>query len=903
MLDNEKLLNAELELEHETIMQARQALQKSLELSKDKGTQGDGTLANKFTGYAWADCLNNVNLLINKAQHPDKTVQGDWLRPLQDCIEVFENLRGKELAENDLGELLTLQTMTTCLNALFKTSASKELDKDGEPKKQSLSTLCGMVGNAVWNEVNMLAFLTQCGYGNPVFDKPKFYNQLERMPSCKKARYVHYHMEYLEWDWKDGKWNVDQRKALGLKLIEMCMKGSDYFKEDAGCVVFTEWFIKAWSKNESKMIEYAMDYKPMICPPKKWLNGQKGGYYGDSALKSRLVRLHGVDSKETKKYENKLKVLDLSTIYTALNAMQETAFKINPFTLSVLEEIVATGGDMCGVPRMEPIDVPVFDKAEWEALSEEERKRKTKIQRSLRQQENSRFGHALRFLMELKIAQKYAKYDNVYFPWNIDYRGRCYPMTPMLSPQGDDTAKGLLLFANAHEIQEDDWKWLAIHGANTAGQDKISFEERCEWIVSHTDDIIASVNDPLAYEWWYEVSKDDYPLEFLAFCNEWKNLQEYKKEHGCYAGFKTNLPVAFDGTCSGLQHFSALLRDEVGGYAVNLVPSDKVQDIYGIVAEKVNKVLLQDARTGTEDEYAREGKLTKAEKKQGMTEDDLPIRKDSKGKPVMKCGTKNLAQQWIVFNRMKFGQDGITRKVCKRSVMTLAYGSKQYGFKENLLADIIKPFNAEHSKDTPFLNPNQCAKYMARLIWTAVCNTVVKAVQGMHWLQDMSTLITRSQEKVAWLTPNNFLVQQNYMETKKEVKKLRFNGKRVRIYNDAETNVVDVLRQRNGIAPNFIHSLDATHLQRVVAKEYELGNRNFMMIHDSFGTDASRAGELYKTIRDEFVKMYKDHNYLQDFLDNVAYLIDDHDKKSIPEIPAFGTLDLDKVRESRYCFA
>ena len=35
-----------------------------------------------------------------------------------------------------------------------------------------------------------------------------------------------------------------------------------------------------------------------------------------------------------------------------------------------------------------------------------------------------------------------------------------------------------------------------------------------------------------------------------------------------------------DGSCNGLQNFSAMLRDEVGGKAVNLIPSDKPQDVY-----------------------------------------------------------------------------------------------------------------------------------------------------------------------------------------------------------------------------------------------------------------------------------------------------------------------------------
>jgi DNA-directed RNA polymerase len=58
--------------------------------------------------------------------------------------------------------------------------------------------------------------------------------------------------------------------------------------------------------------------------------------------------------------------------------------------------------------------------------------------------------------------------------------------------------------------------------------------------------------------------------------------------------FKTHIPIQLDGTCNGLQHYSALLRDVVGGRGVNLINSDKPNDIYANVAvrleEKLNEV-------------------------------------------------------------------------------------------------------------------------------------------------------------------------------------------------------------------------------------------------------------------------------------------------------------------------
>ena len=74
-----------------------------------------------------------------------------------------------------------------------------------------------------------------------------------------------------------------------------------------------------------------------------------------------------------------------------------------------------------------------------------------------------------------------------------------------------------------------------------------------------------------------------------------------------------------------------------------------------------------------------------------------------------------------------------------------------------------------------------------------------------------------------------------------------------------------------------------------------------MMIHDSFGTDAAHAGSLYKTIRKEFVDLYKDQNHLGNFLKSVSYLIDDLDE--VPELPEFGKLDLELVKKSDFCFA
>ena len=107
-------------------------------------------------------------------------------------------------------------------------------------------------------------------------------------------------------------------------------------------------------------------------------------------------------------------------------------------------------------------------------------------------------------------------------------------------------------------------------------------------------------------------------------------------EHG--DEFVSRIPVAMDGSCSGIQHFSAMLRDERGGAAVNLVPQELPADVYRAVAEKVIEQAEWQAANGEEDS----------------------IKHNADGVAYLSEGSKTIAQQWLKF--------GITRKVTKRSV-------------------------------------------------------------------------------------------------------------------------------------------------------------------------------------------------------------------------------------------
>ena len=877
------LYDAQLRLESTAKEEAENNLKIALETARLNGEAGQGRLAEKFMSHTWESSRHNIRALIAEAQYPKRATRGAWLRIMKELLTIYRN------REAELENLLVLVGHSTAIDCVLTAR---------DPKYKTVSAVAIQIGEVIRKEANLERFYqwaTSQGADAHRLQKSMERGIEMRVWASYKDRYAVNRMN--KENYPKLSWSSKDKMTFGAKILEMIVAGSDYYrtetrhinKEKMESLTMTEWFEKTWFSNENRMIANAVKFQPTIIPPKPWTTPHDGGYYGSSALSISLVRIPLIETNTfLVNYAQKLRAVNLDPIYSVLNAMQQTPFVINRDILDVLKSIYTSGGELGGVPRTEPI--PQLPKLPDDSPAEELKEHKRKMV-AIYKQEEARKTKALRCHIALKTAEKFAEYERIYFPWNIDYRGRCYPIPTAISPQGDDIQKALLLFADPSPLAaEEDTKWLAIHGANLAGRDKLPFDERIRWIEDNKDNILASAADPLSFTWWSDVAKNDYPMEFLAFCLEWKRFLDYKVQHGTAIGFLSGLPVAFDGTCSGLQHFSGLLRDEIGGAAVNLLPSDSVQDIYNIVAQKVNSVLLQDAQTGTDDDW--------------KYDKDGNVEKDDKGKPRKAYGTKTLAQNWVCFNRLKYSKEGITRKVCKRSVMTLAYGSKQYGFRENLLSDIIKPFVLDHPEENPFISQPQAAGYMAKLIWDAVGQTVVKAVEGMAWLQEVAALICKDNHVVTWTTPNGLPVQQNYMMMTQNVVKLRFNKAQVRFYTQVEQEgQVDTRKQAQGISPNFIHSMDAAHLQRVVNSEFTKGNRNFMMIHDSFGTDAAHAGQLFQTIREEFVNLYKDQNHLDTFLHQVSYLIADEDMDKIPNLPSFGKLDLEEVKKSNYCFA
>jgi DNA-directed RNA polymerase len=119
----------------------------------------------------------------------------------------------------------------------------------------------------------------------------------------------------------------------------------------------------------------------------------------------------------------------------------------------------------------------------------------------------------------------------------------------------------------------------------------------------------------------------------------------------------------------------------------------------------------------------------------------------------------------------------------------------------------------------------------------------------------------------------------------------------VRIRVLSENDSPDCRQHAQGMAPNFVHSMDAAHMHLTTARLAAEGVRSLAMVHDSFATHAADTDRMARVLREEFVAMYRNHNPLEDFRARFLELGD------LPPVPAMGTLNLEGVLDSEFFFS
>ncbi|TKY58551.1 DNA-directed RNA polymerase 1B [Spatholobus suberectus] len=572
-------------------------------------------------------------------------------------------------------------------------------------------------------------------------------------------------------------------------------------------------------------------YMPMLVPPINWTGYDKGAYL---FLPSYVMRIHG--AKQQREAVKRAPKSQLDPVFEALNTLGNTKWRVNKRVLCVIDQIWANGGRLADLVHREDVPLPEEPDTEDEA---EIRKWKWKV-KAVKKENSERHSQRCDIELKLAVARKMKDEEGFYYPHNLDFRGRAYPMHPYLNHLGSDLCRGILEFAEGRPLGKSGLRWLKIHLANlyAGGVDKLSYDGRIAFTENHLDDIFDSADRPLEGKCWWLQAED--PFQCFAACI---NLSEALRSPTPETTI-SHMPVHQDGSCNGLQHYAALGRDKLGAAAVNLVGGDQPADVYSGIAARVLEIMKRDAE------------------------------KDPQTNPNALHARRLISQ--------------VDRKLVKQTVMTSVYGVTYIGAR-----DQIKRRLKERCAIEDDLELFAASCYAAKTTLTALEEMFEAARSIMSWLGDCAKVIASTNQAVRWITPLGLPVVQPYRQLGRHLIKTSLQI----LTLQRETNKVMVKRQRTAFPPNFVHSLDGSHMM-MTAVACKKAGLNFAGVHDSYWTHACDVDEMNRILREKFVELYEApilENLLESFQKTFPTL-------NFPPLPERGDFDLQEVLESTYFF-
>uniref|UniRef100_A0A8C7QF82 DNA-directed RNA polymerase n=1 Tax=Oncorhynchus mykiss TaxID=8022 RepID=A0A8C7QF82_ONCMY len=181
----------------------------------------------------------------------------------------------------------------------------------------------------------------------------------------------------------------------------------------------------------------------------------------------------------------------------------------------------------------------------------------------------------------------------------------------------------------------------------------------------------------------------------------------------------------------------------------------------------------------------------------------------------------------------------ISRKVVKQTVMTVVYGVTRYGGRlqiEKRLKE-IDDFPKEYVWDA--------SHYLVHQVFSSLKEMFTGTREIQDWLTESARLISKSGSTVEWVTPLGLPIIQPYHRSRTQM---------VRV-NVTYSRYLNTVKQKNAFPPNFIHSLDSTHMMLTALYCYSAG-LTFVSVHDCFWTHAITVDTMNKVCREQFVALH-----------------------------------------------
>jgi DNA-directed RNA polymerase len=671
-------------------------------------------------------------------------------------------------------------------------------------KSNQATNICASIGLAVEQECQMRHYEKHAPGLLKTLKDNYWHRSIGTQQKIVVIRTLMNRYSVKQWD----TWGSSNRIKLGGWLLDCIMQSSGWFTKDiqrqgrktVQHVIPTPEFLQIKDQVMRDAELFSPLAWPMLIEPNDWENDRQGGY-----ILNEVMRGHDMVRRGDPTLIQGDKPLEF------LNKIQKVAYRLNPFTVGVAEELdrlERAVGKFLPIVHHELPPKPVD-------IEENEESRHT-YRRACAEVHNlqaQEFRKSCRTRMTMEAVARFKDRDKFYIPWSFDYRGRAYPIPAFLTPQDTDFGKSLLMFADGSYMTPEAEDWLAFQVATTYGLDKAPMAERLEWVKNNTHIISCVASDPIRHIHEWEAA--DEPWQFLAACDEY-----YHCVLKCDRHF-TRAMIATDATCSGLQILAGLARDKNTAKLVNVLPSDKPQDAYAVVAATATPHCPSSIRLHMD------------------------------------------------------------RKTVKRVVMTVPYNAKPYS-NRGYIKEALKEKGVEIDKD-------DLTKTVA-----AVRNAMDEVVPGpmavMSWIEsEVAKAIDRGKTELSWVTPSGFVVTQKLMKKQTVQVELQLMGRCKLTVAVDDSDKVDKQHHKNATAPNLIHSLDAS-LLHFSALRFDAP---IALIHDSVLCRATDMSSLSAIVRETYMHLFAEHDYLQDFADQI-------EAETTP--PIIGDLKPESVIESTYFF-
>lgn len=439
-----------------------------------------------------------------------------------------------------------------------------------KPGQSTITNVAAAIGQAVENECMMRHYERNVPGLLNVLKENYFHRSIG---TTQKVTVIKTLMKRYDVDlWKG--WNQTNKVRLGGWLLDAICEVSNYFMKTTRRqgrktileLTPTPEFLSVKDKIMAQAELFSPLAWPMLIEPNDWTSdGKHGGYILNEVMRGYDMVRRG------KPY-----LIQGEQPVEFLNRIQKVAFTLNPFIVGVAKTLQER---QIQVGKFIPIvEIPLPPKPPDIADNAEARKDYRRRAAEVCNVNAQAFKRSCRTRMTMNAVERFKDVDKFFIPWSLDYRGRAYPIPAFLTPQDTDFGKSLLKFHNQAFMTPEAEQWLSFQCATTHGLSKASMPERMTWTLENQDLIKRIAEDPIGNlsEW----EGADEPWTFLAACDEY-----YHCVIKCDRNY-TNLPVAVDATCSGLQILAGLSRDLSCARLVNVLPSDRPQDAYEVIANE-----------------------------------------------------------------------------------------------------------------------------------------------------------------------------------------------------------------------------------------------------------------------------------------------------------------------------